>query len=120
MQEEHSVVCMGQLDYGERMQPPVNIPLPESSLISMQVGIILITAQEKLMNRGLEQAVCWLACSPKLLCFYPVTTRRLLIMSIWAIMALTHIHCASKLQRESRCALVLRLCMFTCGVIRGQ
>ncbi|BDA49181.1 hypothetical protein COCOBI_13-2910 [Coccomyxa sp. Obi] len=47
-------------------------------------------------------AVAWLACFPKLLCFYPITPRRVLIMLIWGTMAIYHAHCAAALSREKR------------------
>lgn len=47
-------------------------------------------------------AIAWLACFPKLLCFYPNTPRRVFIMLIWGTMANYHAHSATALRREGR------------------
>ena len=51
------------------------------------------------------QAVAWLSCFPKMLLYYPITFRRLVVMAVWAVMACLHMCFAEALRRESRCAL---------------
>ncbi|CAL8464055.1 g3590 [Coccomyxa elongata] len=51
---------------------------------------------------NMAMAIAWLACFPKLLFFYPITPRRVLIMLIWGTMAIYHAHCAAALSRERR------------------